>query len=65
MPFECLLTPERVPPAGLTSLVSMGIVAFALSQEQLLEYRESVLAGLHGSRQLPHQCRDSGSNCHI
>lgn len=36
MPFECLLTPERVPLAGLTGLVGMGIVAFALSQEQLL-----------------------------
>lgn len=31
-----MLTPERVPPAGLTGLVSMEIVAFALSQEQLL-----------------------------
>lgn len=57
VPFECLLTPERVPPAGLTALASMGIVAFALSQEQLL-------AGFHRSRQLPHQCRECGSHCH-
>lgn len=34
--LKCLLISERVPPAGLTGSVSMGIVAFALSQEQLL-----------------------------
>lgn len=29
VPFECFLTPERVPPAGLTGLVSTGIVVLS------------------------------------